>query len=751
MKWKLASTLSITSVIALSGLASQVSAAEATETTTVIEDVEEITEAAEQGDVSKEQLIDRIKEMFPDKFAEGSDEDFHMEFYSHYPEEENTEFYNIYYSKDSMNANFEFTSEDLELSHFSFHSQENSDALYPPEVSKEEAREIAVEFINELGYGSDYELNESAADRYYYGTNRPLTEPVEYSFTFNRLENDIPVTDKSIYLSVYGNGEISQFSSSNPHESAQYESTNNILDKNTLLNKLKDELNIELQYIVLPDYTTGNSSKAYLTYREVPTVDGISAKDGKYYINGEYADEITDSGQQVKMLTGSSKEAAPITKEEARQLVEGIMEPTVDGKTLHIEQVYERVYPDGTEVFDVNYMYMDDNGGFGSAVSVSKNTGELLDFYGEAGTNGSEQAETEISKEDALEKAVEYIQEYAYVNMEEYAYPVTSNDMYRSYNDNYSFNFPRVKNGIIVEGDSIRVRVSNSDGSLLSLSKDRSNITEWPAADQAVNEADALESIKDKIDLELYYINENSDSMKEESQTLQYKLSYLRADSDNPLFFNAVTGEWETYAPYIESPDGTNQDIHVNHQWAEDELNFLINNNIISVEDLNNFDGDAVVTKGEALEILIKSITHVYEDPYFEEQPDSPFTNIEKSHPLYPVIIQAVEMGILDTESSTFDVDEPIKTEELSAWYIHTLGLEYVAQQHDTFQYDFEGADDISDEYRGYVALANSFGLLEYNDGNYFNAQDEVTYAQLATENIKLVKLISSEKFEVYY
>ncbi|SER35008.1 S-layer homology domain-containing protein [Gracilibacillus ureilyticus] len=751
MKWKIVSAITLTSAIAVGGLASTVSAEESStkESVTIEEKQTEAKDAVIQGEVSEADLIAKIKDLFPEKFGSASSEDFHLEYFS--PSPEYGDVYSVYYASPKMDASFEFAGEDLSLLHYNFYQQDMSDALYPPQVSKQEAEQLAIDFINQLGLEDEFELSDSGSSLYYYNYNRPLTEPIEYEFHFNKLENGIPVNDQNIYVTIYGNGEVGSFNSPFSQTSGQYESTTGILDKDTLLQNLKDELNIELQYIVMPDYITGNSSEAYLTYREVPAVQGISAKNGKYFINGEYVDELEKAEHQIKLLESSSKEPAAVTKEEAKALVESLLDSTVDGATLSIDQVFERKLPDGTEVFEVHYMYSDEYGGFGSSISVNKNTGELLDFHKDGNFDHSEEVEEVISREDALNKAVEYIEQYAYSNMEEYAYPISSSDFYSPGDYVHSFSFPRVKNGLLVEGDSIHVGISKRDGSLVILFKQRSNITNWPSADDAISEEVALEAIKEEIDLELYYVNDNPEEIFEENPTLQYKLNYLRDDRNNPVFFNAISGDWEELDPYVQLPDDKNTDVLVSHPWAEDELNFLISNGIITVDDPDNFDGDANITKGEALEIVLKSLTYVDDRPYYEELEDSPFNNIGKDHPLYFVVMQAVEMGILDTDKKTFDENAAITTEELASWYVKALGLDYIGEKHDMFQYDFEGADEISDQYRGYVALSNSFGLLEHGEENYFHPKDEVSYAQIAVTNLKLVKLITSENFHIYY
>ncbi|MBM7571485.1 PepSY1/2 domain-containing protein [Aquibacillus albus] len=759
MEWKKVSILTLSSAIAFGGMAPIANAAESVTT-----DSESIQ--FEQGDgtsnssssveeteasVSIEELVSRIKEIFPEKFGSASEEDFRLEFTPYYPEEEqDIERFRVSYFPRSTNnpthASFEFVGEDLELSHFYYNPENRSDALFPPKVSEEDAAKLAAAFIEEVNPSGSYELNEDA-NRYYHNRNLPLTEPIEYRFTFDKLKDGIPVQSQTASVTVLGNGEITQFNGPRQSGDEEYEAATGLLSKDVVLNQLKEDLAIELQYMIRLNYETRERT-AYLTYREIPAVQGISAKDGKYKMNGEYVDEFSEE-VEIKMLTADKKSADPITKDEAKELAKKLLETDEEGTTLHIEGVMERENPDGTEVYEIRYMYRTGNSGHGSSIEIKKDTGELLRFSASRNYNPNEEVDENVSMEEAVEIAVDYIESYAYTNMDEYAYPITSNNVIYGRSDRHYFSFPRVKDGLIVAGDSINVGISKEDGSLVSLNVNRSEVDEWPAVEDAVSKETALEAIKGNIDLKLYYVDERRNGKTDtETQTLQYKLNYLRDDNREPSFYNAVSGEWESSDPYgrQESP---NEDIHISHPWAEEELNFMINNNIITVEDPETFNGDKILTKGEALEILSKSLTRIYQSPYAENREESPFTNIDSEHPLYDVIVRSVETGILSTDEGTFGVDENLTRENLSYWYIRALGLDAVAKRHEIFNYNFNDVNQISGKYRGYVVLAESLGLLTKNDENNFRPQNKITYAQIAIANLRLAKLITSEDFEL--
>ena len=124
------------------------------------------------------------------------------------------------------------------------------------------------------------------------------------------------------------------------------------------------------------------------------------------------------------------------------------------------------------------------------------------------------------------------------------------------------------------------------------------------------------------------------------------------------------TGEWNNLFNRKDS-------IVISHPWAEEELNYLINAKVLDVKDAKSFNGDASISKGEALKVIMNSLTYFYHGGYFygQENTNQTFDNIDPKHPLYQVVERAVEVGIIKSDSEKFDVDSPITREELAVWY----------------------------------------------------------------------------------
>ena len=297
----------------------------------------------------------------------------------------------------------------------------------------------------------------------------------------------------------------------------------------------------------------------------------------------------------------------------------------------------------------------------------------------------------------------------------------------------YQFSFPRIVNGIVVMGDQISVSIA-ADGSLNSLNVNYQEVEKWPSSDKVISEEDAKAILKEALSLKLNYMKQGNNE-----ENHHYDLVYLPVFNEEPFsFLDANTGEWNSLYEWGNTAV-------ISHPWAEEELNYLINAKILDIKDTKKFNGDASVSKGEAIKIIMNSLTYIYADRYYYEieNTNQTFDNIDSKHPLYQSIERAVEMGIIKPDSQSFDIDAPVKREELAAWYIRVLGHEQAAKLSSIYKLDIVDANKVQTEYTGYVALANSMGLLK-TEQNHFNPDREATYAELAVSIIRLAHEISA-------
>ena len=704
--------------------------------------VKVVAQVAATGEVvTKEDLLKKFRSAFPGIFDFVNASDIQMSSYD-YPEDETTR-YHLFFNKlqngKEINGSIGFTGEDLEIESFSYEPVSTPDALFPAKVSKEEAKIVATDFVKKFLNDGNYKIDEDNNDYYNY-SKQILTRPISYSFSFNRMKDDVAIADQSVNITVLGNGEIVSFHGSQITKSPTFEDVKKVKNQKEALEKIKGNLTAKLQYQVNTNYETGEND-VKLVY--VPDVLSMNAITGEWFNGKEFLAETPTKKEYVKVTENTlPAKQNGITKEEVKKAAEKLLQVKSNKVKLSIQSVEEVKNSYGQEVFSVHYMYNYGNSGSGSTLEFDKKTGELVQYHNTQNSLLVEMDETKmevtISKEEAIALAAKYLKELVPSYLHEYAMPLEE-----GYHDetmgSYYITFPRIVNGVVVMGDQISVNI-HKDGSLDSLNVVRPLIDKWPSLEGVISSKEAEDILSKALSIKMNYSKEN-----QKKENKHYNLIY------SPIFnetaFNvleASSGKWINQYNMEVTPE-------VSHPTAADELNYLINAKVLTVKDPKTFNGDAAVSKGEAIKIMMNSLTYIYESDYRDsESMKQSFTNIDAKHSSYQAIERAVEAGILKIEQKTFDVNSPITKEELAVWYIRALGLELAAKQNNIFKNEFTDSEKIKAENAGYVILAHSLGLVEA-EKNQFNPTKEVTYADLAVSSIRLAHEISNKGRDFRY
>ncbi|WP_144511645.1 YcdB/YcdC domain-containing protein [Bacillus sp. FJAT-22090] len=734
MNFKKVGTILTSSVLTFGMFSSMASAAGP-----VNEQQVQIQIAATDAVFTKNDLIKKFHELFPNKFTFLTNSDFHMSG-AHIYTEDDTVRYDLSFNKmvegKRLSGSVMFVGDKLEIEQFYFQPLIEKDALFPAKVSKEEAKKIADDFVKKFINGEEYKPE---TNPYNYFPQQILTEPIRYSFSYARTKDQVSIADQRIEISVLGNGEVVNFYKiPTKVEASTFDDAKQVKDKKEILEKVKENLLVDLQYQIDMDYQTGERS-VKLVYQPTTKVQGVNASSGKWLTGKGYTDDVP---KQTKIEKLSANPLPPkqngITVEEAKKIAEKFLSVKSDKVKLSIESISEIENYNGQPVISIQYMYQYKNGGSGTNLLINKQTGEVIQYHDMTGHILDEigekpKEEKAISQEEALAQATKYVKEWIPSYLHNYAMPVEE-PYYDDRLGTYQFYFPRIVNGIIVIGDQINVGIA-SDGSLTSLNVDYQEVEKWPAIDKVISKEAATAKLKDSLSLKLTYMKKDYNQ-----ENHHYDLVYLPVYNEEAFtYLDANTGEWNSLNGMKVSPV-------ISHPWAEEELNYLINAKVLDIKDPKKFNGDASISKGEALKVIMNSLTYFYAGYYGErEESKQTFDNIDSKHPLYQPIERAVEMGIIQPTSKNFDVDSSIKREELAAWYIRVLGLEQAAKHSDIYKLGFADASKVKKEYTGYVALASSLGILE-PDKNNFGPAREVTYAELAVSTIRLAHEMSEKR-----
>lgn len=712
----------------------------------------QIKVAATDTVVTKEQLIKKFRALFPKQFDFLKSSDFQMNGSHIYPLD-STVRYDLSFQKTikgkHIYGSVTFVGDNLDVENFYYQPANTTDALFPAKTSKDKAQQIAQNFLNQLTNGNQYTLEQNSFN--YYAPQQLLTEPIRYNFSFVRKKNDVAISDQRIEITILGNGELVNFYQSQVNDSkATFDNVKEKKDQAAVLQQLKDRLAVKLQYQVDYNYQDG-SRNVKLAYVPDTETLGIHAISGQWKTASGFTTSLTTK-DSIELLSDEplAPKQANITVEDAQKLVTTLLsEKSKDLKlVIHSIDNVKNFY--GQPVISVSYSYDLDGKNYSGSIEFDVSKGEITNYYHYAYDmmkpyTGQSESEfpTPLPKEDAMKKAINFLKEWSPSYLHHYA-KSTSEPYLEKQTGLYMFTFPRVVNGVEAAGDQIHVSVA-ADGSISNVNISYQEL-EWPSTDGIISAEKAKQAYLDALNVKLEYVRQDNYTIQPNpsNDKVHYDLLYTPIVNNTTFsYLDAKTAEWMN--PYGEKAI----EKVVSHTWAEEELNYLINAKILTVQDPEKFKADATVTKGEALQIILKSLTYFY--PGYDQNrgtSDQTLANIDPTHPLYPVVERAVAAGLID-ETSNFDPDAPMTRQELAVWYINALKLDTAAQYGDIYKVDFTDAKSIEPQYVGYVALANALGLLK-GDDKKFKPTKEVSYAELAVSTIRLAKEVNKKGIYLY-
>ena len=282
--------------------------------------------SVETAAVTKTELINKVKTLFPGRFDFLKESDFEMMSGHHFPEDDTIR-YDLMFHKEvkgkTVHGNFGFVGEDLQLENFFYQPADASDALFPAKVTKEEAEKIATDFLKNFSKNGEYQLD-TIND--FYMESQTLVEPIRYSFSFVRSEKGIPIADQQMMINVLGNGEIVDFYRTYTEDGSKtFDDAAKVLSKNDVLKKVKENLSLQLQYQVDYDFRTGKPYVS-LVYQPTEGTTGVHALTGQWQTpDGFTADLPKDKGIQLITAQALKPKDSNFSLEKAKAAAEELL------------------------------------------------------------------------------------------------------------------------------------------------------------------------------------------------------------------------------------------------------------------------------------------------------------------------------------------------------------------------------------------------------------------------------------------
>ncbi|KGX91524.1 YcdB/YcdC domain-containing protein [Pontibacillus marinus] len=701
---------------------------------------------------SKEQAIDRVKELFP-VLEKAEVESVQLGQTNRYPIPKNQMVWEIDWRYAIENGSHGFSSKvdamtgDILNVHIPSILTNDEPSYYPPEVTKEEAKEKAKQFIKKAAPNHKYDTLLTGEMPYY--TNDPLFGPISYYFSFQPEINGVPSPNERYHVEISGDGDLESFNV--PSDSYEYPSSDAKQTLSEATEQFKQDLKLQLSYIT--DRINQEESRVYLGWE--PNHQGFSevidAETGEYLLaNGEPLDVKQSTFKVIPEGDKTFKAVEPkkgerITAEQAANVVTNAVN-IPEGKQLQRTSLRE----DGSWNYKKPVWHLKwlEPGAFGYEnevrAYVDAKTGQLVEVTTRSlrpGTNSLEIEQDEsLTNEEITQLALSKIQSL---------YPNATKDLkwklnkeaslYSSHENVVSFQFQRYLNDIPVQNDGVTMTYS-LDGELIHYNVQQTPQLEEKVSDlkETISKDVAREAYLKHLMAELQYNLFREGIGEDGKEQSDMKLVYKRTLKDVPhqhVVLDAETGKWRSLYSNNGEEQTYNQPANLEGHWAKDELMALAKHKILQVNDAGEINPNETITYGKWLQMISKAIEPNYER-YMERNMDQE-KNISKENEFYTALLFADGREWLDEELSQVPVEKALTREQLAKSVVNILQYDQFA----TFLKQKSNFSDIADNIdKGAIQVVDILGIMKGNHGKFY-PNESVTKAEAAVVMMRMVKL----------
>ncbi|NLX62036.1 MAG: hypothetical protein GXZ06_05925 [Tissierellia bacterium] len=566
-----------------------------------------------------------------------------------------------------------------------------------PNMSKEEGLTIANKFIEKVS--PEYKDRVQYVER-----NQPYYVYSEgYNYLFVRVENEIPYYGNSIEVFVDNHtAEVTRYY-------VNWDKDLNFTDKSDLisLDQAKDiyKNKIGLDLIYKQKYDT-DKLEYYLVYSSLNTNLSIDAKNGDI-VSDYYYYRIAEDVVGESLAAGggglSPQEAAAvedikgiITKEEAEKAARDLLDISDDYKLGYVS-LYRDVYVRDNYYWSMDFTKDDDYSRGGIYVSINAKNKELISLYSYDPI--TEDTEPKYDKEKALDIAEEFIDKVA-KNKKEFVVLNENPSVVRPLEKEkyYTFHFIRKFDKAYVQNNGIYITVNAINGKVTDYNLSWYEV-DFPLQDQVMSLDKAYDILFEEIGMELKYVVPHKADMDGRNKENEEAILVYGIKTNKPLNIDANSGLILDYngKPYKEYEVPTYIDIDLS--YAKDK--------IIALAQLG------IALPGEEFRPEEKMIQRDF--LYLLAKADYAYIDLEDEEKLYGYL---TSRGIIKEEEKA--PEKFVTKEEAIKYIIRALNYEEIAELTDIFKDIFEDSKDISEELKGYVAIAYGLKIVEGDKGKLY-------------------------------
>jgi len=614
-----------------------------------------------------------------------------------------------------------------------------SGKTYTYQEALAEARQVMGELAPEAAGHVRLETGSNSSSPFF-----GLYQTGDYRFDFVRLENGLPVwggrVPQGVDIAVNVNtGEVDSYSF-NWQTDVGFPSPTPVLDVTRATYDWWGAGGLELAY----DYSLpaamvsgpGGPNEVRLAY---------VMKAGGLYVDADSGGIIDSSGAPYQAGSSDAIPAATVARSSpppgglpdsaaAVAWAQKIL-PIHDGYKLATVGQGQMTGPDGQTLPQWNLSWQSGEQGPGVNATFS-DSGRLLN-YGvfSSGSPASGTAAAEklaVSRAQALQKAVDFVTGAAGIDLSA-GYRLENQPAYMDFagDQGYGFSFTPTSNGIPFNEGGMYVRVSSATGQVLSFGATPFLApAKLPSAQGLIGMDKARALFSQNVTLQLGYLipAPAPGSQTAGSAVLVYGVPSRFAGA----VIDAVSGEMTDRMGNNLLISGAPSDVA--GSWAAGSIEQALQRHLMSVDAQGLFRPQNPVTRGEAVEMLLRAASG-YSFISFPSPGPADFADVPVGSAYYPAVEEAYHLGLV-AKAAAFRPDDPVTREEFAVMAVRALKYDAIGRMTLAIPLPYKDAAAVNRLDANYVAVATGLGL--FRAGGDFRPLDPLTRAEAATVLVRL-------------
>ncbi|OXT09327.1 peptidase M4 [Thermoanaerobacterium thermosaccharolyticum] len=655
---------------------------------------------------------------------------------NYYESDGNKTWFLTWTSSTKGNINVNVDADTGEIISYNFYRPDNASVSIIPKHTREEAKEVAVNFLNKIIPEKFKETKEQDIDDYY-GNNTKIAYNTTYSFNFVRIVNGIPFQGNQITVEVDKNTLEVQSYYLNWGYGYSFPDPKSAISKDKALQVFKDNNSLRLQYNIVYTNVYGKNEltpQAILVY-SLANNEPVDAITGKILPQGYYGPFIGGMGSKSmdnsQVLSPEEQKAVDdislyISKDKAIESVKEKLPFTIDSKySLSNSNLYKDSTNANSAIWSFGWTYTEGGNYNYVSAAVDATTGELKSFYRGDNDNSSVQGKTpKYTKEQLKSIAENYLAKIQPEKFKEMEYQDVPSSKYD--NSPYTiFNYIYKSNGILCPFNAISISVNKYTGDIISYSLSWTDI-KLPSSDSIISLDDAYKVLLNNSNFELNYIiyySPDSNNQNSKDIRLVYQITNFNG------LIDARSGAYVDYSGKPIAKDDNTQFTDIAGNWAEKDILLLAQYGIADGKDGKFMPNDYILQK-DFIKMLVKSL-----------QPNNviiPLTSNEDEN--YDNYYNVAINSKIITENEK-KPDSKVTRQDAAKFIVRSLNLKYIADLNNIYTLDYyKDADKIEDSSKGYVAILYGLNIMTGNNG-YFNPDENLTRAQVASILVRYLRV----------